>query len=99
MAKHGTKPDEQRQHCSYYDALAAIGLMKGLNMIDFARDEALISALMEMELSSVRQIVERYSRSELGYPTAEKIAALADVQRPAMTLEERSLEPVSEPQR
>jgi hypothetical protein len=77
MTKHGTRPDEKQQHCSYYDALAAIGLMKGLNMIDVARDDALIGTLMDMDLSAVRRIVEHYSRNELGYPTVEKIAALA----------------------
>lgn len=68
---------EMRPRCSYYDALAAIGLMKGVPMIDVARDDALISALMAMETSRVLRIVELYDRAALGYPTPEKVATLA----------------------
>jgi hypothetical protein len=71
------KLEEPRVRCRYYDAIAAIGLMKGMPMIDVACDDALISALMEMDAGSVQQVVERYDRKALGYPTPEKIARIA----------------------
>ncbi len=77
MGSSVKKADEKRQYCSYYDALAAIGLMKGLVLVDVARDDTLVDALMAMDRGSVRCIVERYNREEHGYPTAEKISALA----------------------
>ena len=90
------QPGEKRQRCSYHDALAAIGLMKGVPMIDVARDDALISALMELDLSCVRLIVELYDRDALGYPTPEKIAALAASCGPGAESQMRAPEP--EPQ-
>jgi hypothetical protein len=92
-----SKPDAKQPRCSYYDALAAIGLMKGIAMIDVARDDALIGALMELELPRVRQIVEVYNREELGYPTAEKIEALVAARGLAAAKHERAPEP--EPKR
>lgn len=71
------KLEEPRLRCRYYDAIAAIGLMKGVPMIDVACDDALISALMEMDAASVQQVVERYDRDALGYPTPEKVAQVA----------------------
>jgi hypothetical protein len=97
MARYGPQTDEKRPRCSYYDALAAIGLMKGIAMVDVARDDALIGALMEMEFHAVRRIVETYDREELGYPTAEKVAALAGSPGSARAQTDRGAGP--EPQR
>lgn len=71
------RPDAKPPRCSYHDALAAIGYMKGVAMIDVARDDALISALMEIDLPCVHRIVQLYDPKALGYPTPEKVAALA----------------------
>ena len=58
------KLEEPRLRCRYYDAIAAIGLMKGMPMIDVACDDALISALMEMDAASVQNEV-RVTRQPL----------------------------------
>src|SRR5262245_17527653 len=71
------KTEARRARCNYHEALAAIVLMKGVAMIDVARDDALISALMEMDRSCVQRIAGLYDAKALGYPTAEKVTAFA----------------------
>lgn len=64
------------ERCSYGRALATIGSMKGMNMIEVDRDDSLISALMHLPAFLVDIVRARYSREDYGYPTVEALDAL-----------------------